>query len=374
MAKKLTTEEFISKAKIIHGNEYDYSLSEYINTIKKVKIICHKHGEFNQAPINHLSGAGCPKCGLEKISKNKSKGLEKFLMEAKMVHHNLYDYSKVVYVNAKTNIEIICPLHGTFWQAPCVHIRKSGCPKCALIQMSKKKIYKSQKVFVARAKKIHGDTFDYSKSVYIKSNLNIIIICTSHGEFLQTPASHLQGSGCPKCMYEKISIKNQFTLQEFLDKAKKIHEEKYDYSNVNYQGSFSPIIILCKKHGPFLQKAINHLKGHGCPRCAKIISKPEIKWLDSLNIPNNLRQTRITIGNRQIKTDAYDPMTNTIYEFYGDFWHGNPKIFDQQQINDANHKTFGELYSKTIERENFIRNNGYKLITMWEYDWKQSLY
>ena len=98
----------------------------------------------------------------------------------------------------------------------------------------------------------------------------------------------------------------------------------------------------------------------------------ECKWLDTLNIPADFRNKVIKIGNKRVKVDAINLDTNTIYEFYGDYWHGNPKVYNSNDINMSNKITFGELYSRTINRERTIKNAGYKLITIWEDDFDGS--
>lgn len=122
----LTTNEFIEKAKQIHGNKYDYSLVEYINSSTKITIICPKHGEFEQKPIKHLSGQGCLKC----FYLDKRDSQEQFINKANLVHNNFYDYSKIKYINSKSKVCIICPKHGEFLQEPSNHIRGKGCPIC----------------------------------------------------------------------------------------------------------------------------------------------------------------------------------------------------------------------------------------------------
>jgi hypothetical protein len=124
--KRLTTEEFIKKAKVVHGDKYDYSLVEYKNRRIEIKIICPEHDIFEQIPTNHLNGKGCPKCG-----GNIKKTTEEFIKKAKVVHGDKYDYSLVEYKNAKTKIKIICPEHGIFEQTPECHSNSQGCPKCS---------------------------------------------------------------------------------------------------------------------------------------------------------------------------------------------------------------------------------------------------
>lgn len=131
---KLTTEEFIQKARKVHGDKYNYSLVDYKNAHTKIKIICPIHGEFEQRPNNHLDGRGCLKCASQnkgkKISKTNTKNTDYFINKSKEIHGDKYDYSKVNYINNRTKVEIICPKHGSFWQIPNSHKCGSGCPYC----------------------------------------------------------------------------------------------------------------------------------------------------------------------------------------------------------------------------------------------------
>lgn len=125
MSNKTTQEEFISKAREVHGDKYDYSKVEYKGNKNKVCIICPEHGEFWQLPSSHLKGAGCPNC-----SGNKKYTTKEFIEKARKIHGDKYDYSKVEYVNSETKVCIICPEHGEFWQKPARHLMGQGCPNC----------------------------------------------------------------------------------------------------------------------------------------------------------------------------------------------------------------------------------------------------
>ena len=127
---------FIEKAKEIHKNKYDYSKVEYVNAKTKICVICPEHGEFWQTPNSHLNGCGCPKCGLESRSLKRSLNKNEFVEKARNIHGNKYDYSKVEYINAKTKVCIICPEHGEFWQTPDSHLRNNGCPECVGLNKS----------------------------------------------------------------------------------------------------------------------------------------------------------------------------------------------------------------------------------------------
>ena len=254
MPKKKTKEEFIAKAKLVHGDKYDYSKVEYVGALTKVCIICPKHGEFCQEANSHLRGQGCPKCKYEK----QTCTTDEFIAKAKKIHGDKYDYSKVEYVGALTKVCIICPKHGEFCQEANSHLRGQGCPKCK---------YEKQTCttdeFIAKAKKIHGDKYDYSKVEYVNRKTKVCIICPKHGEFWQTPSAHLRGQGCPKCKSKKQTC----TTDEFIAKAKKIHGDKYDYSKVEYVNRKTKVCIICPKHGEFWQTPNHHLSGCGCPKC-----------------------------------------------------------------------------------------------------------
>lgn len=258
--RKLTTEEFIINSNKVHNNFYDYSLTEYKNSKIKVKIICPKHGVFKQATNNHKKGHGCTTCAVDKIIKLKSSTTEIFIKRAQETHGNMYSYLKSKYVKNNKNLIITCLFHGDFEQRPSSHIRGNGCRKCHL-----NKITNKTTDFIKSAKIVHKNRYDYSKSIYVNSRKEIEIICTTHGLFLQRSDSHLKGYGCRKCTYDNIS-KN---TEQFIEKAKKIHGNKYDYSKVDYKGSFEKVIITCRIHGDFEQLASAHKQKHGCPKCGQ---------------------------------------------------------------------------------------------------------
>jgi len=238
----MNTQLFIEKATKIHGDKYDYSKVEYINSKSKVNIICNEHGEFKQIHNDHLNGHGCKKCAINNTS-NKNRGnKEEFIEKAIKIHGDKYDYSKVEYINALTKITIICKKHGEFLQKPSNHINaKQGCRICGN-ELNHKNQTCNTTEFIQKAIKIHGDKYDYSKVEYIKSNENVIIICKKHGEFLQKPNSHLsQEAGCLKC--GKVY---RYNTSEFIKIVIKIHGDKYDYSKVEYINSNTKITIICK--------------------------------------------------------------------------------------------------------------------------------
>lgn len=128
---RTTLQDFIKQSKEVHGDTYNYDKVNYVNTHTPITITCSIHGDFQQAPNNHIGQKqGCPACGVNKAISARTKSLENFIEEASLVHDDKYDYSKVDYVNSHTKVEIICPKHGSFFQAPYTHLSGSACPIC----------------------------------------------------------------------------------------------------------------------------------------------------------------------------------------------------------------------------------------------------
>lgn len=192
--------KFIEEANTKYNNKYDYSIVEYKNCKTKVCIICPEHGEFYQIPNTHLRGThGCPKCANRIKGINKRTTIYEFIEKCTNIHHNKYDYSEVTYINSDSKVCIICPEHGQFYQTPRDHLNNgTGCPKCAISTSSKARAHNIN-LFITKSKEIHKDKYDYSNSEYINNHTNLKIICPEHGEFYQTPATHIRKSGCPEC-------------------------------------------------------------------------------------------------------------------------------------------------------------------------------
>lgn len=188
--RKLTTQEFIDRARAVHGDKYGYAFVDYQSARKNVSIYCHEHGIFEQRPNDHLNRRGCPICG-GKYQNNKNS----FIKKAVKIHGNKYSYSLVEYTNNSTRVKIVCKTHGVFEQTPDSHInRKSNCPACV-----GKKLHTNTS-FIEKAKKVHGEnTYNYSFVEYVKTMTKVRITCPVHGDFEQTPGNHLFGQGCPGC-------------------------------------------------------------------------------------------------------------------------------------------------------------------------------
>lgn len=210
MGKKLTTEEFIKKAIEIHGDKYDYSKVNYVNAYSKIVIICKEHGEFLQTPHNYITNkSGCPKC-----CKNHNRYTTKTFIDASnKIHKNKYDYSLVNYEGGKTNVNIICPIHGMFKQMPSKHLQGHGCPICSKL-LTKEQLKHNLNDFIEQATLVHLNKYNYSLVKYENANTKIKIICPKHGVFEQTPHHHLNGHGCPKCSSSLLELEIMQFLKE----------------------------------------------------------------------------------------------------------------------------------------------------------------
>jgi len=292
--KEMIMQKEINKFIEKHGDLYDYSLVNYINNITKIEIICKIHGVFEQTPHHHKRGGGCGKCtkGAPSLSKDD------FIKKSVSKHGDLYDYSLVNYINNRTKVEIICNKHGIFNQTPLLHLNGSGCTMCNIKHIPNDELIKrfndkhnssytyllceeryklsdfidikceihgifTQRIsnhlisgcqkcggfvydnddFVNKSFKVHGDTYDYSLSVYKNFKTEVNIICKKHGIFKQKPYLHTSGSGCTKCNNSKgekiiswfLTKKGiKYETQKTFDECKDVRKLRFDFYLPDY--------------------------------------------------------------------------------------------------------------------------------------------
>mgnify|MGYP000623586680 CR=1 FL=1 len=309
-ANRLSKEDFIKKAKKIHGDKYDYSKVEYVNCMTKVCIICPEHGEFWQNPNSHLQGHGCSKCKCDKLREEKTSSKEEFIKKAREKHGDKYDYTKVDYVNSNTKVCVKCPEHGEFWQIPADHTQGHGCPKCG------GKYSPTKEEWIALANEVHNGKYDYSKVDYVNNKTKVCIICPEHGEFWQEAKSHINGNGCPNCSYEANGERCRSSKEEFIKKAREKHGDKYDYSKVEYVNCETKVCIICPEHGEFWQRPNNHLQGAGCPKCnLSHLERDVMNYLDDAGINYDYQKRFNWLGKQSL--DFYLPDYNVGIECQG---------------------------------------------------------
>jgi hypothetical protein len=267
-AHKKTTREFVRDARKVHGDAYDYSNTVYRGVLKRLNVVCARHGLFTLTARRHLEGSGCPGCGFGRPSGEELKRL--FIKR----HGNRYDYSLVDFVNVKPlseKIDIICPVHGVFSQSAQAH-KKLGCDECGKIK-HRCKTEDIVKQFI----ETHGDRYDYSTVEYVNAKTPVAITCKEHGVFMQLVSCHRKGKGCGKCgnCWKK-------TKEEFVEDAIAVHGDRYDYSLSKYVKNDVKLKIICPNHGVFKQTPNSHVSAkNGCPKCAA--TKGEVAVEKALN-------------------------------------------------------------------------------------------
>ena len=227
---------------------------------------------------------------------------EKFIVKASARHDNKYTYDKVVYTKASEKVIITCPIHGDFEQRASTHLKGSGCQLCGVITASLKH-RNSTESFILKARKIHGNKYDYSKTMYERYDKKVIIICPEHGEFLQTPGTHLDNSGCNLCAISKSPQMNIKSADTFIEDCFKAHGSFYDYSKAVYLGCNTKITIICPTHGEFEQTPSNHIRGNKCPQCSSYgfdPGKPAILYYLKITTNEGRLLYKIGVTNRTV--------------------------------------------------------------------------
>lgn len=206
MTRKLTQQEFLDRAKEIHGDKYDYSKSVCIGSNSKITVTCLVHGDWQLDARSHLRGNGCQRCANQsKANLTSQIARREFVDKANKVHNNFYSYEKFIYRTNREKGVVSCRLHGDYLQTPNSHLAGAGCRECGIISYSTPKREKAAQTFIERAQKVHGDVYDYAETVYIKARTKVSINCRKHGRYEQYPVGHLRGMGCPLCGHERTT-------------------------------------------------------------------------------------------------------------------------------------------------------------------------
>lgn len=330
--KHMTKELFVYKANTVHNNSYVYDEFDYVNKNTKGFIYCPKHNiKFNQTPLKHLSGQGCPKCRYEKSAASNAKDTEYFVNKAVEVWGDKYVLSNATYKRCNKKICIGCRKHGDFWITPMNFISGQGCPICGKeSSINSRKM--SFKEFCEIASEVHNGKYKYYEDEYAMASELVGIECPIHGKFYQKGTNHIDlHQGCPKCSNQQSLAEEKIVLflreiipnavieqrnraiikpyevdiyipsyniaieynglvwhsdkfnwkemnrnkikstEDFINKAREIFGERYIYAKTDIEKKDSKrrVTITCPKHGDFLQNMYSHLKGCGCPKCGK---------------------------------------------------------------------------------------------------------
>lgn len=326
----LTTEQFIERARAKHGDKYDYSRVEYIDTNTPVIIGCPVHGWREQKPCIHLITNGCRLCGLDvknkKIGDAHRKQTDFFIQRAKELHEGI-DYSMSEYKGANQPITMRCIKHDYTYTISkagnhtCRTHPQRGCKMCKIESISNINRVSFEE-FVFRARFIHGDLYEYDESSFVDMNTPMTIICKEHGPFEQEPVVHVnQGCGCQKCGARKNAKSKTYTQEEIIAKFHEVHGDRYTYECTVYKGIDTPILVNCRKHGPFETTPHNFIHaGSGCPKC----NNPKLEgivesWLKENGIAYETQKKFPWLKNvRNLVLDFFLPEYNVAIECQGD--------------------------------------------------------
>lgn len=327
MARAIPFEEFVRRARRVHGNKYEYDRTSYQGASRKVRIKCPTHGWFKQIAYLHAKGHGCNPCGVEETRKKLS-------------------------INPW--VEETCPTHGVTYKRRKNDTDKE-CPRCAKERAGTKHRVPFE-AFLERARSRFGNRYEYDASTYNGVKQRIRIKCPAHGWFTQLGSEHLKSkTGCPRCSktnrYSRASQLDAFVA--FLARAREVHGDKYAYDDRTFMSAHVPTRIYCDEHGWFEQLPTTHVdRSGGCPRCNGQISKGEEEiaaLLEELGV-DVVRQFRL--GGKRI--DIAVPEHRLLIEHHGAIWHSD---------------RFKHLPIEHQQRMLLCMERGYRLIQISDFEW-----
>ena len=264
MAPKYTTAEFIARARAKHGEKYDYSATVYTGSLNRITVTCPDHGVFTPVANSHLK-TGCKFCGFASSSAKQCMTTEEFVTRARKLYGDKYDYSQTVYVHSLKKLTITCPKHGDFEMEGHRHLKAGGCTKCSggLEQVV------DTASFVRRVTAMYDGMYDYSKADYKGCGEPVIVGCRTHGDFSVTPVLHIHHRvGCPMCTEAVTGGKKFLGTEGFIERARAVHGNTYNYDKVLYVNIDTKVVITCLVHGDFEQSAWSHIgQRQGCSQC-----------------------------------------------------------------------------------------------------------
>lgn len=317
MSRKKTIDELKKEFDIKHANKYDYSLiTSYQNNKTPLPIICHnkdeygnEHGIFYQTANNHLRGQDCPKCK----QRHKRYTTEEYILKCKLIHGDCYDYSKTQYDLSHSHVIITCPKHGDFSILAYHHINGVGCPQCA----PNKKL--TQEEFIEKSKKVHGDKFDYSLSEYVNCNTPVCIVCPIHGKFWQTPLHHMNKIGCPYCNESHLEREMAIFLKE--NDIDYEREKTFKWLKSKRKGTFTLDFYLPKYNVAIECQGIQHFKEY------KNITQDKVQIIQDRD-----KEKNDLCAKNGIKVFYY---SNIVWKNYMFFLHNDKKNMLENIINSS---------------------------------------
>ena len=290
MAAKITQDEFIRRVKATHGEKYDLAQTVYRSASESVEVECRKHGVFSIRANHFMNGVGCPKCAHTSTGKALQLTKEEFIKRLVAIFGDKYDYSLVEYGGYKVPVKLVCPEHGVFEKQAGMLLAGKGCKQCGIERRAEKR-----------------------KGVSVPSKILVDVRAAS-----------------------------------FIQKAEKLHNGKYDYSEVNYTSSQQPVDIICPKHGKFRQTPNNHLQGKGCIKCTcNAISRVEQSLKEAF--PQFEQSNRAQLNGLEL--DLYEPNKRVAVEVNGVHWHTTE---------------FGKTRNYHLHKTELCESQGVTLLHFWD--------
>ncbi len=352
-------EKFFRRAVLVHGTTYDYTESVYVKSGAPITIRCKIHGYFSQKAGDHLNGSGCKNCakinrkatnlekyGVEYPTQNKKvqattkqTNLKKYGVEHPLQNKQIYDHVK------QTRLEKYGVEHVLQNKAGVEKLKQTCMIKYGVehaLQKCEKKEQQEQTMLLR-----YGVCHAAQSDIYREKK-------RKHSRYsVQQPSQHYMDDVLPK-------ISNYNWLMD-----------QYINHNKTAIQIATELGISDTTLGRYLKKSEIDIKQKYSYSVGSILWLETIVDVEQIHIQHAQNGGEFKIPNTNYKVDGYCVDTNTIYEFHGDFWHGNPEVYSSGCINNANKKTMGELYQKTIEREEEIKSLGYNLVVMWENEWNK---
>jgi len=330
---RLDQAEFERRVHEIHGDRYELSSAVYITQYDQVVVVCREHGPFPVLPLNLWAGSGCPDCGRRDAGIARRVTQSEYLLRAVAVHGDRYDHRLLHYGRMHDPITVVCPVHGPFAPTAANYMAGRGCPSCGTASAATRRLPRlllPLDEVLARFRDAHGERYDYSRVVYQHSMRRVEIGCAVHGPFLQRPASHWLGKGCPTCGHAvrlAWAAAQILSTEEAIRRFKQLHGDRYDYSHVLYERYHLPVSIICAHHGLFRQTPQAHLEGKGCPQCAQSSGETRAAaWLRRQGIAF-VAERSVSLPKREGKTrygrfDFYLPERGKFVEIDGPHHYG----------------------------------------------------
>ena len=362
--------DIVERATKIHKGRYAYPAPEQPpkNNAEKLKIICPEHGPFLQSINSHLQGKGCRACADKRNAATKRASWEEIFTRAAGVHASKYSYPAPTapYKNSRSKLAIVCPEHGKFSQEAATHLAGGGCPICAQAQRIRSCTLPYAET-LHLATEVHANKFSYGEVEASRGRRRrLLVICPTHGEFLQDMDRHLRGDGCRRCAREALRVSQSFNFAQTLQGIKDVHGDRYTVLTTpdTFLGFPKKVSMYCaepwkngRPHGEFLALPNNLSRGQGCPACARKLSKGEAEvraFIESLGFETiKARKDTFPQLERQ-EFDIYIEKLSLAIEFNGIIWHS---------------ERFGKPRDYHLKKTELAKTLGIRLIHLFEDEW-----